>query len=61
MSEDKVDKRPKEYKCTSCEWSGNRPKLVKMPGITFAKCPKCFGRIQETQEFQDWIKSQRGW
>jgi uncharacterized C2H2 Zn-finger protein len=52
--------RPKiiEVKCVRCDWEGRKEKAYKQkfPGMTFLMCPKCHGKIEETEEFKQKVK-----
>lgn len=50
---------PKKNKCTQCGFISNKTKLIKMPGITFAVCFKCGGRLIDNPQWLDWLREQR--
>jgi hypothetical protein len=52
----KADKEPKRWECTSCSLVSNKFKKQKFPGITFAVCFDCQGRIKESDDWLAWHK-----
>lgn len=49
-------KEPKKYECLSCGFKSSRSKTLRFPGIGFAICFKCRGRVKETVEWKDWYE-----
>jgi len=52
-------KEPKRYECTSCGFVSSKFKELKFPGITFAVCFKCRGRLKEREEWISWLHALR--
>ncbi|MCY9764795.1 hypothetical protein M5X06_28400 [Paenibacillus alvei] len=55
----KQTKAPKHYVCTECGFVSDRTKSIKLPGVTFAVCFKCRGRLQENPEWTKWLHTER--
>jgi len=49
-----TDKQPKIYECLNCGFISNRCKTQKFPGISFAICFKCRGKLKERDEWLEW-------
>lgn len=52
-------KEPKRYVCLECGFISKRCKALRLPGISFAVCFKCRGRVKERQEWVEWLHARR--
>lgn len=52
-------REPKRWECKDCGFISNRTKSLKFPGVTFAVCFKCRGRVKESQDWLDWMEERR--
>lgn len=51
-------KTPPKYECLSCGYKSSKHKLLKFPGMSFAICFKCRGRVKESSAWLDWYYKQ---
>lgn len=54
-----MEKEPKRYECLACGFISDRVKTRSFPGMKFAICFKCKGRVKEREQWVEWLTEQR--